>query len=169
MTVALELIGLGGGCHWCTEAIFQHLRGVRDVKQGFMASTPSDEALSEAIQLRFDPASVPLQVLIAAHLSTHSSTSDHVLRARYRSAVYAVNRKQAERARAALDELQREWNAPLVTAVLPLERFELNDSAYHNYYLRRPEAPFCRAHIEPKLATLRAHFADYYCDASRPS
>lgn len=161
-SLAPPRIGFGGGCHWCTEAIFQHLIGVDEVEQGFIASSAPHDTLSEAIQLRFDPARIPLHVLIAAHLHTHSSASMHALRARYRSAIYTTSSQQSEQARHALAELQQDWSAPLIVEVLPLERFELNDAKYHEYYLNRPDAPFCQVHIEPKLAKLRRIFAGYY-------
>lgn len=157
-----QQIGFGGGCHWCTEAIFQHLVGVEDVQQGFIASTPPHDALSEAIQLRFDPSLIPLDVLIAAHLHTHSSASNHPLRHRYRSAIYTTTQSQTQAALDALQTLQSEWDKPLITSVLPLERFELNSEQYHSYYLTRPDAPFCKTQIDPKLAKLRMRFSNYY-------
>lgn len=155
-------IGLGGGCHWCTEAVFQHLRGVSDVEQGFIASHPPHDTLSEAIQLRFDPDILPLPILLAAHLSTHAATSQHTLRSRYRSAIYVPEEGLHAPVTQALEELQAEFDKPLITQVLPLERFELNPKPYHDYYLTRPDAPFCRTHIDPKLAMLRQRFAPYY-------
>ena len=156
------LVGLGGGCHWCTEAVFQHLRGVERVEQGFIASSPPHDSPSEAILVHFDEAVLPLQVLLAAHLHTHSSSSTHALRSRYRSAVYTTSPEQAARATSELAALQGEWDRPLITQVLPLVDFILNDARYHSYYLNRPDAQFCQVHIEPKLATLRDLFAPYY-------
>ena len=162
MNAQTQHIGFGGGCRWCTEAVFQHLVGVEDVQQGFIASTPPHDTLSEAIQLRFDPTQIPLEILIAVHLHTHSSTSDHRLRHRYRSAIYTTSDAQAQAATQALHTLQSEWDKPLITTVLPLERFELNSEPYHNYYLTRPDAPFCKAQIDPKLVKLRKLFSNYY-------
>ena len=157
----VERIGFGGGCHWCTEAVFQHLRGVRDVEQGFIASEPPHDALSEAVQLLYAPEIIALRVLVSAHLHTHSSTSDHSMRHTYRSAVYVTSEDQRARVERVLSELAPEWDDPLVTRVLSLERFELNDARFLDFYSSRPNARFCRVRIEPKLDTLRTYFLPY--------
>ncbi|RZJ43496.1 MAG: peptide methionine sulfoxide reductase, partial [Brevundimonas sp.] len=84
----LITLGFGGGCHWCTEAVFQAFRAVEMVEQGFIRSAPPDDSWSEAARVTFDPDVLPPQVLIEAHLLTHSATSDHAMRGKYRSAVY---------------------------------------------------------------------------------
>ena len=150
-----ERIGLGGGCHWCTEAVFQALRSVSAVEQGFVASAPPDEAWSEAVLVSFDPERLPLEVLIEAHLRTHASTSAHKLRGKYRSAVYVFDDGQAARSRVALEMLQAGFDAPLVTRVLPFVAFRASDERFRDYYATDPERPFCRTYIEPKLAWLR--------------
>lgn len=158
----LARVGLGGGCHWCTEAVFQHLLGVEQVEQGFIASTPPDDTHSEAILAHFDEDVIPLRVLLAVHLHTHSSTSDHALRSRYRSAIYTTSETQREQVSHELAILQEEWREPLITKILPLGEFRLNDSRYHDYYLSRPDSQFCQVHIDPKLAKLRDLFTPYY-------
>ncbi len=82
-------IGLGGGCFWCSEAVFQNLRGVAQVAQGFIYSHPPHDSLSEAVLVDFDPAQISLADLIEIHLRTHASTSQHSMRQKYRSAIYA--------------------------------------------------------------------------------
>jgi peptide-methionine (S)-S-oxide reductase len=154
-----ELIGLGGGCHWCTEAVFQGLRGAASVEQGFAAASEPDDAFAEAVRVRFDPAALPLDVLLEVHLRTHSSTSAHKLRGKYRSAVYVHDEDQAERARAALTRLAAGFDQPLVTRVLPFAAFRPSDARYRDYYATDPARPFCRTYIEPKLALLRRRFA----------
>jgi len=95
-------IGLGGGCHWCTEAVFQALRGVERVEQGFIRSTAPHDGWSEAVIVHFDPAVIDLKTLIEVHLRTHASTSEHSMRGKYRSAVYAFDPQQADDAQAVL-------------------------------------------------------------------
>lgn len=161
------LIGLGGGCHWCTEAVFQHLLGVEEVEQGFIASNAPHDTYSEAILAHFDASRIPLRILLAAHLHTHSSTSQHALRSRYRSAIYTTSEAQAQLVQRELDTLQHDWERPLITQVLPLVDFRLNDPRYHNYYRTRPDSQFCQVHIEPKLATLRELFMPYFHQEER--
>lgn len=154
-------IGFGGGCHWCTEAVFQQFAGVRDVAQGFIASHPPDDSFSEAVRLRFDPTEVPLRVLISAHLATHASASDHAMRGKYRSAIYTTSDAQTREARDLLRALAAETGLGVVTRVLPLVRFRASDARFHDYYASDPERPFCRTYIDPKIAKLRAGFAPY--------
>lgn len=156
--MSLERIGLGGGCHWCTEAVFQALRSVETVEQGFVASTPPDDAFSQAVLVTWDPQRLPLKTLLEAHLRTHAATSRHKMRGKYRSAVYAFDPDQAERARAELAGLQAGFDAPLVTRVLPFAAFRSSDERFRNYYATDPERPFCRTYIDPKLAELRRRF-----------
>ncbi len=87
-------IALGGGCHWCTEAVFQSLIGVRSVEQGFVASTEENSSFSEAVIVHFNPEDITLQTLIEVHLHTHKSTSAHSMRQKYRSAIYYFSDEQ---------------------------------------------------------------------------
>ena len=160
MGESTQILTLGGGCHWCTEAVFDHLRGVSHVEQGFARSDPPADSWSEAARVTFDPAVIPMRVLIDIHLRTHAATSDHSMRGTYRSAVY-VGDDGAE-ARAALAALQAGFDAPLVTQVLPLRGFRLNDARFLAYYRTDPQRPFCRAYIDPKLAMLRREYEEHY-------
>lgn len=155
---AAQRIGLGGGCHWCTEAVFQALGGVSRVEQGFIASAPPHDFFSEAVIVHFDPDAIPLAALLEAHLLTHASTSAHSMRKKYRSAIYTFDRAQEEAARAALARLQRDFDAPLVTMILPFAAFKASEERFRDYYARNPQRPFCRMYIEPKLDRLRKHF-----------
>ena len=154
--MAIERIGLGGGCHWCTEAVFQSLPGVGHVDQGFLRSIAPNESLSEGVVVHFDPAVIALADLVEAHLHTHASTSAHSMRHKYRSAVYAFDDAQARNARKAIADLQSQFDAPLITRVLPFVGFEASDARFRNYFASDPDRPFCRTHIAPKLARLRA-------------
>jgi len=158
---ALTRIGFGGGCHWCTEAVFQALRGVTQVDQGFCRSDPPFETWSEAVIAHFDPADISLDVLIAVHLRTHASTSPHKLRGKYRSAIYVFDEDQASAARAALEDETGSFDAPLVSQVLPLRGFKLSDPRFQNYYAARPDRPFCTTYIDPKLAKIRQRFSNF--------
>src|SRR3954451_12716902 len=86
--ITYNKIGFGGGCHWCTEAVFLSLKGVEQVEQGWIASQPPYDAFSEAVVVTYDPLVITLTDLITIHLHTHASTSNHSMRQKYRSAVY---------------------------------------------------------------------------------
>jgi peptide-methionine (S)-S-oxide reductase len=152
-------IGFGGGCHWCTEAVFQALRGVHSVEQGFIRSKPPFDGWSEAVIVTFDPAIIDLATLTEVHLRTHASTSAHAMRGKYRSAVYVFDGAQTRQARDLIDGFQPAFGGALVTQVLPFSAFKPSDARFHDYYASDPDRPFCQAYIDPKLALLRRDFA----------
>ncbi len=159
--------GFGGGCHWCTEAVFQSLRGMLEVAQGFIASDPPHDSFSEAVAVTWDPAVIGFEDLIAVHLATHSSTSRHKMRGKYRSAVYVHDDADGEAARRIIDLLARQTDSSFVTDVLPFRAFRPSDARFQDYYTRNREGPFCDAYIEPKLALLRQRFAGLQADAGQ--
>ncbi len=150
-------IGFGGGCHWCTEAVFQALKGVYHVAQGFAKSTAPFDTWSEAALVTFDPTIVSLDALITVHLETHASSAAHKMRGKYRSAIYVVDERQRYDATDILGRVQERNGAarPLVTQVLALDAFKRTDPKFQNYYARDPARPFCKTYIEPKLAKMR--------------
>jgi len=158
-------IGFGGGCHWCTEAVHQSLRGVRGVKQGFIKSHAPHDTYSEAALVTFDPEVIPLDVLIDVHLRTHASTSPHKMRGKYRSAIYVMSPAIKAEVRAALKDLQTDFAETLVTSVLLFDGFKPSLEQFHDYYQTDPTRPFCKTYIDPKLAKIRREFADYNAPA----
>ena len=155
MVLMIRKIGLGGGCHWCTEAVFDSLRGVTIVLQGWIKSTGSNDSYSEAIIVEFDDQILPFETLIEVHLLTHSSTNDHSMREKYRSAVYFMLDKDEELARKALEKLSTVNKKQYITEILPFEDFKLNSKEFLDYYKTRPDSPFCQRHIEPKLLIIK--------------
>lgn len=153
-----QKIALGGGCHWCTEAIFQQLLGVNRVEQGYVSSVDINSSLSEAIIVHFDPELISLSKLIEIHLYTHKSTSNHSFRKKYRSAVYYFNEIQKNKAEEILKILQLDFTLPLITQILKLNQFEPSREEIQNYYAQDPNKPFCKIYIEPKLKILLQQF-----------
>ena len=154
----MEKIGFGGSCHWCTEAIFQSLKGVQQVSQGWIAADGEAASFSEAVVVEFDPAVISLETLIAVHLHTHSCTSVHIMRLKYRSAVYIFQDEQGRAARQAISELQPDFEECIITEVLPFREFKGNTENYLNYYYSDPAKPFCQNIINPKLKILMKRF-----------
>ncbi len=142
-------------------AVFAALRGVKTVEQGFIRSAPPAETWSEAVRVRFDPSLIDLATLIDVHVRTHSSTSNHTMRGKYRSAVYTRTPEQTDLASDALSALRPEFQDELVTQVLPLVDFKPSDEVFQNYYAKGPEKPFCRRYIDPKLTLIRQRFSDH--------
>ena len=147
----ISSIGLGGGCHWCTEAVFEHIIGISNVLQGWIKSEPPYDTLSEAVIVEYDEKMIGLETLIQIHLMTHASTSNHSMRDKYRSAIYFFDAKQKNKILDILKKEQEAIDETYVTMVLPYVDFKLNSEEFLHYYQTRPEAPFCQAHIKPKL------------------
>ena len=151
-------IGLGGGCHWCTEAVFLSLIGVAKVEQGFIATKEDAVTFSEAIIVHYNPEIIRLGDLIQIHLYTHNSTADHSMRSKYRSAVYVFKHADFKKVEATLTRLQSDFSKPLVTKAQHFGAFKPSLPQFHNYYYSNPEKPFCDTYIAPKLALLMEKF-----------
>jgi len=153
-------IAFGGGCHWCTEAVYKSLKGIISVEQGFVASEGEESCFSEAVIVQYDPHGISLEDLILIHLFTHKSTSAHSMRKKYRSAIYTFNPLDFEKSILALQKFQKNFKSPLVTKVLPFREFKISDKAFQDYYYKNPNRPFCKTHIAPKIKLLLSKFAD---------
>lgn len=157
----LEKIGFGGGCHWCTEAVFQHLRGVKKVEQGWIASSGENNTLSEAVIVEFDASIISIEILIEVHLRTHKSTSKHSMRKKYRSAIYTFSEKQNKTIKVILNNLQSKFEEKIITKIIPFVEFKASREQIQNYYKKNPEKPFCETFINPKLSLLLKEFTDF--------
>ena len=153
-------IGLGGGCHWCTEAVFQSLKGVEKVAQGYVASIDENSTFSEAVIVHFNPDIISLRTLIEIHLHTHKSTSAHSMRNKYRSAIYTFSMEQSHEANNILNDFQSEFNNQLITEIYPFSEFKPSREAIQNYYQKNPKKPFCKQFINPKLRLLQEKFSN---------
>ena len=161
MALKTHKIALGGGCHWCTEAVFQSLKGVEKVEQGYVSSFGKNESFSEAVIVHFNPSQIPLKSLIEIHLYTHKSTSKHSMRDKYRSAVYVFSRSQSNECISIIENLQWEFTGKLITQVYAFNKFKASRQQITNYYYNNPERPFCETFINPKLKLLLENFSDY--------
>tara|TARA_R110002167_G_C12482395_1_gene634720 strand:+ start:78 stop:626 length:549 start_codon:yes stop_codon:yes gene_type:complete len=158
ITTTPNKIGLGGGCHWCTEGVFESLLGVAKVNQGWIASNGENADFSEAIEVYFDPAVISLSDLVKIHLYTHASTSNHSMRGKYRSAIYTYDDAQCQQALNILDLLKADFDKPLITQVYPFRSFKLNKAELQDYFYSAPDRPFCQTYIHPKIRLLLARF-----------
>ena len=156
----LTKIAFGGGCHWCTEAVFQSLIGVKKVEQGWVASTEKNNTFSEAVIVHFYADKIELKTLIEVHLLTHKSTSNHSMRRKYRSAVYYFTNHQKEEIFKIIEELQSNFNEKIITQTLEFKRFKSSTEEFQNYYKSNPKKPFCKNYIQPKLKFLLENFSN---------
>lgn len=157
----LNKIALGGSCHWCTEAVFQSLLGVKKVEQGYVASTNENSSFSEAIVVHFNGEVISLKTLIEIHLYTHKSTSNHTMRTKYRSAIYVFSEEQKKESQAILRGFQSDFDDKIITEVYPFSEFKPSRESIQNYYQRNPEKPFCKTFINPKLHLILKQFSAY--------
>lgn len=156
----ISKVGFGGGCHWCTEAVFLSLRGVSLVAQGFIASQEANSSYSEAVIVSYDPNKISLKDLLSVHLHTHKSTVAHSMRKKYVSAVYVFEEQDINDVKNTLESLQGNFIDPIITQVLLFGDFKPSESQFHNYYYSNPDKPFCETYIVPKLEKLRTDFSE---------
>ena len=172
----LETIVLGGGCFWCTEAIFEQLRGVVSVKSGYAggkAANPSYEDVSsgdtnhaQVIQIAFDPNQISLTDLLDVFFHTHDPTTLNRQGAdvgsQYRSAIYTASQAQLEATKTYIDQLKKthEFKDEITTEVRILDQFFEAEDYHQRYYDNNQTAPYCQFVISPKLQKLREKFKD---------
>lgn len=154
----MEKIGFGGGCHWCTEAIFQNLKGVQKVEQGYISTAKNPEIFSEGIIVHYRPENISLKKLVEIHLKTHSSASDHRMRSKYLSAVYTFSADQKIKVISILNDLQKTSEKTIITRAYDFGEFKASRKAIQNYYRTDPDRPFCKLYIKPKLEILESEF-----------
>ncbi len=163
-----------GGCFWCTEAIFQNLRGVTSALPGYTGGeikNPSYEEVcsgktghTEAIKIEFNPSVIPYEVLLDVFFATHDPTTlnqqgaDHGTQ--YRSAIFPTTSEQEKIAMEKIDELNRsgECDSPIVTTIEKFTEFFPAEDYHKNYYENHKDAPYCQIVINPKLTRLREKF-----------
>ncbi len=142
-----------GGCFWCTEAIFQRLKGVNSTVAGYVDGI-------ESLQINFDPSVISYADLLEVFFATHDPTSRDRQGAdvgqQYRSVVFYTDAKQKE-----IAQRQKDQIAGAVTEINPLTKFVKADAHHQNYYNQNQDAPYCQLVINPKLKELQAKFPSY--------
>jgi len=172
----LETIVLGGGCFWCTEAVFDRVEGVVDVESGYSnghVSRPSYEAVcggrtghAEVVKVQFDPARIGLREILEIFFATHDPTTPNRqgndVGPQYRSGIYTTNDAQQAVARALIAELAagQAYGAPIVTEVEPLANYWPAEDYHQDYFLRNPGQGYCAFVVGPKVEKFRKRFAD---------
>lgn len=154
-------IGFGGGCHWCTEAYFQSLKGVEKVEQGWISAVTPNEAFSEAVIVHYNEHVIALDILISIHLHTHASTKNHSFREKYRSAVYVFD-STIEATKDIIAAQQKDFKELIITQVLPFKAFKLNNETQQNYFKKHKESHFCQKYISPKLQWIEKEYLNYF-------
>jgi peptide-methionine (S)-S-oxide reductase len=166
-----EFATLGGGCFWCLEAVYKDLKGVESVVSGYaggQVENPSYEQVcggrtghAEVVQIAFDPKAVTYRDLLDVFFTIHDPTTKDRQGAdvgpQYRSIVLYHSPEQKAAAAAAIADLDSKgiWGAPIVTEVVPLERFYPAEEYHRDYFERNPRQRYCQIIIAPKVAKFR--------------
>jgi peptide-methionine (S)-S-oxide reductase len=173
-TDQLEVATLGGGCFWCTEAIFSQVKGVAKVESGYSGghvANPTYKQVStgttghvEVLQITFDPKVVSFQEILEVYFDTHDPTTlnrqGNDVGRQYRSVIFYHDSKQKATAGQLIAELQKKkaFEAPIVTAVEPFTTFYEAEDYHRDYFQRHPDEDYSRFIIVPKLIKFRQHF-----------
>lgn len=163
----------GGGCFWCTEAVFESLRGVTSVMPGYAGGAspnPTYEQVctgntghAEVIKVEFDPEVISyedlLHVFFAAHDPTTLNRQGNDIGTQYRSIILATSQEQQHQAMEFIKKLNANPNEkPAVTEVIPLEVFYAAEAYHHHYFVSHPDKAYCQFVINPKLEKVRHRF-----------
>ena len=166
----------GNGCFWCTEAVFQRLKGVKTVVSGYSGGSVKNPTYrqvctgttghAEAIQITYDPKEISYEDLLAVFWHTHDPTTKdrqgNDVGTQYRSVIFYHSDEQkqlAEENKKKLDESGL-FRAPIVTEIVPSTEFYRAEDYHQNYYNQNSGQPYCRAMIGPKLEKLKKVFKD---------
>lgn len=167
-------ITLGGGCFWCTEAVFERVKGVSKVVSGYTGGhvpNPTYEEVcakttghAEVIQVTFDPAVVSYRQLLEVFFATHDPTTLNRQGAdagpQYRSAIYYHSDEQKQMAAAVIAELNASvFDGKIVTEVTPLDVFYPAEGYHQGFYRNNPQQGYCMAVVSPKVSKFRKQFA----------
>jgi peptide-methionine (S)-S-oxide reductase len=170
-----EIAIFGGGCFWCIEAIIQRLKGVEKIDAGYTGGTAPGRPTyrevcsgktghAEVVQVRFDSDVLSYHDLITVFLTSHDPTLLNRQGAnsgtQYRSVIYYNDEAQKQIAEEVMLELKDAFPSPIVTELSKATHFYIAELAHQNYYSQNSEAGYCRVVIDPKIAKLRAMYAD---------
>ena len=173
----LAVVALGGGCFWCTEAVFVRVKGVVDVESGYCNGqhpNPSYEDVctgttghAEVVRLTYDPAVIGLKQLLQIFFAVHDPTTlnrqGHDVGTQYRSGVYFTEPDQQTVAREQIAELEAEqvFDAPIVTEVAPLSNYHAAEEYHQDFFEKNPYQGYCLAVAAPKVVKLKKVFAEW--------
>ena len=174
MPVRTQSVVFGGGCFWCTEAVFERLKGVVSVLPGYAGGrrpNPTYEQVctgatghAEVVKVEFDPEQISFRDLLAAFFATHDPTTlnrqGNDVGTQYRSVILYADEDQKREAESFLLELQDSgsFKQPIVTELQPLETFYEAEPYHQQYYRRNTSAPYCQFVITPKMGKLKKQF-----------
>lgn len=175
ITKNIQQATFGGGCFWCTEAVFQEVKGVDKVVSGYSGgSVPGKPTYreicsgltghAEVVQVTYDANTISYEDILIIFMTTHDPTTLNRQGAdrgtQYRSVIYYHNNEQKEIAEVVIKEVSIYYNDPIVTEISPLDIFYEAEKEHQDYYKNNQAQGYCSFVITPKLAKLRELHAD---------
>lgn len=174
MDERFQMAVFGGGCFWCTEAVFENLRGVRTVMPGYAGgrvANPTYEQVcsgttghAEVIRIEYDPDAISyrdlLEVFFAIHDPTTPNRQGRDVGEQYRSVIFYTTDEQRREALAFITKLAADgtFARPVVTQVLPLPAFYEAEDYHRQYHRKNPNSGYCQVVINPKLYKFKQKF-----------
>jgi peptide-methionine (S)-S-oxide reductase len=172
----LQTIVLGGGCFWCTEAVFKEVRGVTDVESGYAngeTERPSYEQVctgrtghNEVVKLTYDPAQVGtrqlLEIFFVVHDPTQMNRQGNDVGTQYRSGIYYTTPEQKQVADDLVREMSQDklFGRPIVTEVVPMKNYWPAEEYHQDFFEKNPTQGYCLAVAAPKVAKFRKTFSE---------
>lgn len=174
---ATQGITLGGGCFWCTEAVFDRVRGILDVESGYSNGKvlrPSYEQVcngdtghAEVVRLRFDPAVIGVEEILEIFFATHDPTTlnrqGNDVGTQYRSGIYWEHPEHQAVAEDMVRRLEQDqlFGGPITTEVRPLANYWPAEDYHQDYYAHNPHQGYCAYVVGPKVEKFRKTFSRY--------
>ncbi|MCC7449265.1 MAG: peptide-methionine (S)-S-oxide reductase MsrA [Anaerolineae bacterium] len=171
-----EVATLAGGCFWCLEAVYDQLKGVREVESGYAGGhvpKPTYKMVcsgttghAEVVQITYDPSVVTFNDLLDVFFTIHDPTTlnrqGNDVGTQYRSAIFYHTPEQQAAAEQKIAELNNAhiWNNPIVTEVTPFQTFYRAEDYHQEYFAHNGGEPYCRVVIAPKVTKFRQHYLD---------
>ena len=168
----METIVLGGGCFWCTEAIYRMVKGVSKVTSGYAGGKTKNPTYgevstgrtghAEVVKIEFNPKIIRLERLLGIFFASHDPTQPNRqgndIGTQYRSAVFFTNETQRKGVDKFISEKQLELDGKIVTEVKPLLEFYPAEEVHESFFEKNPYSPYCTLIIRPKMEKVRREF-----------
>jgi peptide-methionine (S)-S-oxide reductase len=170
-----EIATLAGGCFWCLEAVFEQLQGVKLVESGYAGGIVAEPTYhqvctgttghAEVVQVTFDPGVITFREILDVFFATHDPTTLNRqgpdFGTQYRSAIFYHSPEQKRVAEERIAQLNaaKLWDRPIVTEVVPLQKFYRAEGYHQEYFRNNSGQPYCMAVVSPKVAKFRKQFA----------
>lgn len=164
---------LGGGCFWCTEAVYQQIKGVESVESGYTGGqvpNPTYEQIctgktghAEVVKLVFDTDLISYREILEIFFTVHDPTTlnrqGNDSGTQYRSVIYYLSPEQQQMAQQVIASMASVWDAPIVTELSPAETYYKAEDYHQDYFNQHPLQGYCAFIVAPKVAKVRSTFA----------